>query len=196
MDEVLAEFSRLLRRRLELGTFTTEDAVRYTFFYALLSKGRVQPHEIILEWPHPNIARTQIDTYVASSSGMSLAIEFKYDREIPSGQAIPKPQNAGELFKDMDWLVRIADYPSMRRILVYLANRLMVTYFSNAENGHTSFFGLGKGTRLRVDDSYLIGKPATFVKSLGVQPRFQLECLWSESMPKQHELRVYEVVHL
>jgi len=145
MDEVLTEFSKLLRMRLESGMFTTEDSVRYTFFHILVSKARIQPHEIILEYPHPNRAGTKIDAYIASSDIGPLAIEFKYDRDIPSQQAIPKPQNAGELFKDMERLACLVDYPSIRPILVYLAHPLWSPISRIPKMAIQAFLGFPRG---------------------------------------------------
>jgi hypothetical protein len=192
MENVFNDFIILLKKRFELGIFTTEDSIRYTFFYALISKGSVLPHEIILEYPHPAIQRAEIDTYIPSFQGTSLAIEFKYDREIPSGQAIPKPQNAGELFKDMDRLARFNSNSDLKRIQVYVADRLMVTYFNNPENGHKDFFSLRQG--LKIEESYLAGKPKTFVNSLKARPSFEILCLLSEKLPGEHELRIFQVM--
>lgn len=193
MENVLTEFSTLLNKRLEAGVLTTEDSIRYTFFYALVLKSSTLPNEIILEYPHPAIPRAVIDTYIPSYQGTSLAIEFKYDREIPSGREIPKPQNAGELFKDMDRLARFSPKSYMNRIQIYVADSLMVTYFNNPENGHEAFFNLRQGSKMTIEESYLVGKPKTFVNSLMARPSFDILCLWSEKLPRAHELRVFQI---
>ena len=50
-------FAELLERRLKRGVFTTEDAVRYTFFIALVQALSLQPEDIVLEHDHGTIAR-------------------------------------------------------------------------------------------------------------------------------------------
>ena len=163
MEGVWAHFTDLLRTRLEAAVFTTEDSIRYTFYSAFSAKTGIEPHEIVLEFPHPQIKRARVDTYLPAFRGASVAIEFKYDREIPSGQAIPKPQKAGQLFKDMDRLARFdLDHP-VRRLLVYVADPLMVVYFRNPANGHARFFLLPQGESFSVQREYLKGKPQTFV---------------------------------
>lgn len=83
---VLPAFAEFLDRRLAKGVFTTEDSVRYTFFWALSQTLKLAPEEIILEHPHPRITRAEIDTYIPDLGGRAFAIEFKYDRENPAGR--------------------------------------------------------------------------------------------------------------
>ncbi|NMX21939.1 hypothetical protein C5S30_05815 [ANME-1 cluster archaeon GoMg4] len=101
MKNVLEGFSTLLRERLS-KTYTTEDSVRYTFFITLLKQTNIAHHEIILEYPHPEISGAKIDTYIPSTSERKgITLEFKYDRQIPSGKHSPRPQKAGKLFNDI-----------------------------------------------------------------------------------------------
>ncbi len=193
MEDILADFAGVIRRRLENRSYTTEDSVRYSFFVALLAHSSLEPHEVVLEYPHPQIAGAKIDTFLPSFDGRPTAIEFKYDREIPSGAAVPRPQNAGELFSDISRLARFVATPEPRRLLVYCTDSIMVKYLQNPANGHASFFNLGKNQRMTVDSSYLSSKPATFLKALGSQLSVELECRWSEALPNEHHLRVYGV---
>lgn len=62
MKSVFALFGDMLETRLLNEVFSTEDSVRYTFFAALLGAGALRPEQIILEYPHPVIARAEIDT--------------------------------------------------------------------------------------------------------------------------------------
>ena len=81
-----SNFADLLRVRFENAVPTTEDSVRYTFFAGLLRAG-LQPHEIVLEHRHDAIAGAEIDTFIPGiGTGPAVAIEFKYDRGIPSGR--------------------------------------------------------------------------------------------------------------
>jgi hypothetical protein len=192
-DQTFKEFAQSLSTRLTSGIHTTEDAIRYTFFLALITRSAMQPHEIILEYPHPNIKGAEIDTYIPSFLKCAIAIEFKYDRNIPSKSSVPRPQNAGELFKDMCRLSEINTSSNTQRILVYCTDNIMATYFANPKNNHAKFFGLRKNERIKVDAGYLRDKPDTFSLSMGCIPAFELECLWTESLPSQHELRIYEV---
>jgi hypothetical protein len=100
-------FAELLRRRLKRGVFTTEDAVRYTFFIALVQALSLQPGDIVLEHDHGTIARARIDTWIPSFDGRAYGIEFKYDRPIPSGKSTPLTLKAGHIIKDMFRLAKI-----------------------------------------------------------------------------------------
>lgn len=46
---VLKRFGELLHTQLESDAFTTKDSVRYTFFAALLEKGGIDCHNVIME---------------------------------------------------------------------------------------------------------------------------------------------------
>jgi hypothetical protein len=185
-----------MRTRLERKVYTTEDSVRYTFFAALLAKSGIEPHDIVLEYPHPTIPGAEIDAFLTSFHGRPTAIEFKYDREIPSGAAVPRPQNAGELFKDIARLSRFIATPEPRRMLVYCTDSIMATYLGNPANGHAAFFNLQKGKRVKIDSSYLAPKPATFKKALRFELLAELECTWSEVLPHECQLRVYDVLRV
>src|SRR5437899_2686070 len=128
MENVIAAFADLLRIRFETGVLTTEDSIRYTFFAALLAETALKPNDIVLEYPHPQIHGAKIDTFIPSYNGKPVAIEFKYDRLIPSGAAIPRPQNAGELFKDIWRLMQFAPVTEANRILVFCTDAIMIKY--------------------------------------------------------------------
>ncbi len=194
MESILAAFSSLLRERLSRETFTTEDSIRYTFFAALLRDSHLAPHDIVLEYPHPQIPGAEVDTFLPVFGGRPLAIEFKYDRRIPSGASVPRPQNAGELFKDISRLIRLDMKPEPVRVLVYLTDAVMAGYFANPKNGHAAFFGLPCGQRLRIDSTYISGKATTFQRNAGADLAAILECRWSEELPRGHHLRIYEVL--
>ena len=180
VKHVLGEFVRLLRLRFQLNGFTTEDSIRYTFFAALLAKSQLEPHDVVLEFPHPEIHGARIDTWVPSFEERPLAIEFKYDRENPSGSTVPRTQNAGELFKDMARLARLPTTPDPLRLLVYCTDSKMATYFQKPDNGHTAFFNLADSDRVTIDAAYVMSKPATFQKSLGSDLSVELTCRAAE----------------
>ena len=194
MKDIFAEFAQLLRKRFGQGAYTTEDSIRYTFFAALLAKSDFEAQDVVLEYPHPQIPGAEVDTLLTSVRGAPVAIEFKYDRQIPSGHALPRPQNAGELFKDMSRLAQLRGTPDPLRLLVYCTDSTMATYFKKPANGHTPFFNVADGERVTIDAAYIASKPATFRKSLGSELRVELTCRWSEALPNEHQLRVYEVV--
>ena len=85
MDIVFTDFTNLLETRFNGNVLTTEDSVRYTLFASMLHNN-ISPNAVILEFPHPEIPRAQIDTWMSDFHGKSVAIEFKYDREPPGGR--------------------------------------------------------------------------------------------------------------
>ena len=193
MKEVLEQFSTLLKRRLGI-VYTTEDSVRYTFFVALLKQTNIAPHEVILEYPHPKIPRAEVDTYVPSTQERKgLILEFKYDREIPSHTNSPRPQKAGKLFNDIYKLTRFDADPDATLWLIYLTDGEMANYLRNAHNGLVDFFELPVGEVLKIDENYISSKSATFKGDIGGSTTVDIECIWNEEMPNQHEVRVYEI---
>lgn len=196
MKEVLEEFSTLLGERLS-KTYTTEDSVRYTFFVALLKRTNIAPHEIILEYPHPKIPGAEVDTYIPSSSERKgLVLEYKYDRQIPSGRNAPRPQKAGKLFNDIYRLTQFHADPNPTLWFVYLTDSEMASYLRNERNGLMDFFELPIGEVLRVDKEYISSKSATFQGAIDRVLSAQIKCMWNEKMPKQHEVRLYEILPL
>jgi len=76
----LQRFGELLDRRLRRGVHTTEDAVRYTFFVALIQALGLQPEDLIPEQDHGNIAGAKIDTCMPAFAKWGYSIESKYHR--------------------------------------------------------------------------------------------------------------------
>jgi hypothetical protein len=190
--DALENFGDLLDTRLGSGVFTTEDSVRYTLFAALLTKWNLRPEEIVLEQPHPAIARAQIDAWIpAAGDRPGVAIEFKYDREMPSERNSPRTQKAGKVFHD---LYRLGTLPkSVVRIFVYLTSSEMAGYFRNPSNGLSAFFALPLGRSLPIDAGFMQGRASTFVQSAGQVPSVAVRTLHSRSLSNNHELRVFEV---
>ncbi len=191
LSAVLDRFGELLYARLESDAFTNEDSVRYTFFAALLEKGGIECHSVVMEYPHPSIPGAEVDTWIPSFDGSGLAIEFKYDRDIPSGKNTPRTQKAGKVFHDLYRLGKIE--PHVRRVFIYLTGPEMAGYFGNPTNGLARFFLLPAGQSLVIDSPFLSGKSATFVASTGEIPNVVVTALYGRSLPRLHYVRGYEV---
>lgn len=194
ITRTLERFGELLQLRFERDTFTTEDSVRYTLFAALLEEGGLQPHDVILEQRHPSIAGAEIDTWAPTFGRSGLAAEFKYDRALPGGKNTPRTQKAGQVFHDLYRLGLIT--PEMLRVLIYLADSEMVGYFSNRENGLRDFFALERGGTFTVDSAFMTQRPASFRAAARDIPNVVVSALYGLSLPKNHELRIYEVRNL
>ncbi|NMX21938.1 hypothetical protein C5S30_05810 [ANME-1 cluster archaeon GoMg4] len=69
----------------------------------------------------------------------------------------------------------------------------MTSYLRNEQNGLTDFFDLPLGKVLRVNKEYISTKSDTFQRNIGGSFSADIKCVWNEKMPKQHEMRVYEV---
>ena len=196
MEQAIVEqFSSLLNDRLSFCVNTTEDSVRYTFFASILYSGVWHPHEMILEFTHPEIQRAKVDLYIPSARfNPAEVIEIKYHRYTPSGQNSPMPQKAGQLFKDIDRLQRFNNGIEMNRTLIYVTDEEMAKYMENKSNGLYDFFHLPEGEQLRVDKDFIYGKSSTFKKSAGSNLEATIECKMSKSLDAGHSLRVYRVV--
>jgi hypothetical protein len=94
------------------------------------SYGGIDPSHIILEYPHSNISCGYIDTYIPPQRGhYELAIELKFDREIPSGRNTPRTQKAGRVFADIFRLALFVPHNNVHRYFVYVTDREISTYF-------------------------------------------------------------------
>jgi hypothetical protein len=177
--------------RLARAVFTTEGSVRYTFFAALLETERLAPEEIVLEHRHPGIEKALIDTWIPNMGPAGTAIEFKYDRDIPSGRNSPRTQKAGKIFHDLYRLGQV--HAEANKIFVYLASSEMAKHFLSERNRLSAFFSLKPRASLRIDDAFLADRAQSFVSMLGATPNVEVVALYSRSLPQEHELRAYEV---
>lgn len=194
LEKVIESFCDLLRIRLERDVFTTEDSIRYTFFAALLGVGGLRPEEIVLEYRHPAIARAEVDTWIPSFSGRSLAIEFKYDRPLPGGKNTPRTQRAGHVFNDIRRLAPLATQLGSRCLIVYVATREMSSYFSNQENGLHFFFDLELTSTLTIDDGFFARKAVSFVTAARGPFNVCVVARAAAQLPKDHTVRIYEIL--
>ena len=181
----------MLDTRLAKPVFTTEDSLRYTFFAALLECENLKPEDIILEHRHPTISSAQIDTWIPTINGSGVAMEFKYDRHIPSGSNANRTQKAGKIFHD---LYRLGQFEkTARRIFVYLSSSEMTNYFSSEKNGLSKFFSLAQGAALRIDDAFIAARAKSFTSMVPTAPNIEVVSLWTQGLPQNHLIRAYEV---
>ncbi|HEX5398308.1 MAG TPA: hypothetical protein VFY06_04595 [Verrucomicrobiae bacterium] len=184
-------FSQLLDIRLAKSVFTTEDSVRYTFFAAVLECENLNPEDIILEHRHPKIRSALIDTWISAINGNSVALEFKYHRDIPSGSNANRTELAGKIFHD---LYRLGQFDTTAlRIFVYLASNEMTNHFSSERNRLNEFFSLGQGAALRIDDAFFAGRAKSFTSMVPTTPNIEVVSLFTRSLPQNHQIRAYEV---
>jgi hypothetical protein len=186
-------FAELLGRRLGRGVFTSEDAVRYTFFAGLLEGLNLAPEDIILEHDHSKISKAKIDTFIPRSSGESFAIEFKYDRPIPSKGNQPRTQKAGQVIKDFFRLARFDESENIKGVFIYLTSKEMAGYFRNPQNGLARLFDLAQGSTIRIDEIFLQAMASTLRGAAGDICPCTAAGLFSCALPADHELRIYEV---
>ena len=98
----------------------------------MIQQSCIEPHETILEYPHPSFPNKEIDTYVPSKQNRGgLIAEFKYDRKIPSGKNSPRPYKAGKLFNDLYRLTNFKEDSEARRWFIYLTDDEMANYLRN-----------------------------------------------------------------
>lgn len=193
MIKIFEQFGRVLEKRFRRKVFTTEDSIRYTFFASLLKSG-VTPDQVVLEYPHRVIDRAEIDTWLPSYNGGSIAVEFKYDRDPPGGKNQPKTQKAGAVFEDLRRQVLLAEKKEVRSYFVYVTSEEMAVYFRNPKNGHSKWWGLGSGSEVLVDDEYLSKKPQAFLGTLGSSFVAKVVGVFHSNLPGGNYVRVYEVL--
>jgi hypothetical protein len=192
MKDIIINFSDLVDKRFKRRVVTTEDSIRYTFFASLLNSG-IEPHEVILEYPHPSIPRAKVDTWLPSYEGEQVAIEFKYDRDPPGGKNQPKTQKAGYVFRDLHRQVLLAKNTGARTYFVYVTTEEMAIYFQNPSHGYDDFFGLLQGHKMLINESYFSGKAMTFNNALGGAFSAGVTSVLSRSLAGGNYLRAYEV---
>jgi hypothetical protein len=191
-DKVFEDFADLLRKRLELGTYGSEDSVRYMLFAALVQHG-VQPERVVMEFPHPGMDKKKIDTVVVGDDGKpALAVEFKYHRRSLSGGNKPRTLAAGALFKDMSRLA-VLEW-SADRYFIYLSDDEMALYLRSPRVGLGDVLDLPVGSELELTPEKFASHPPTFFRRVGVWPgRIAIRSVVARDLPLKHLVRVYEV---
>jgi len=186
-------FNEILKDRLKNNVFTTEDSVRYSFFAALLRQPSFDPKDIIVENPHNRVKNAKVDTYIQNYEGKEVIIEFKYDRVIPSGKNAPRPKKAGKHFNDMARLLSFATSLPAIRLFVYLTDSEMASYLRNPSNGLTEYFEMIPKSTIEIDEGFFKSKSRTFQASSGGFIKASIHCDWASKLPKNHELRIYNI---
>jgi hypothetical protein len=99
------------------------------------------------------IAGALVDTWIPV---LGTALEFKYDRDIPSGRNTPHTQKAGTIFHDFFRLGRFSGAP--HRVLVYISQATTSTFGAALVEVRNVLF-LGNAERIiRVPDAFVSGK--------------------------------------
>lgn len=189
----LSEFADLLETRLAQSVFTTEDSIRYTFFVALMRSLGLSPHQIILEQPHPRIARAEIDTFIPALENRGLAVEFKYDRPIPSGRNLPRSQKEGSLAHVIFRLARFEADDLTDGLFVYLTSKEMAGYLANPQNGLADLFNADERSTVAIDEEYLGSRSQTLRGAAGPVVCCEATALLKRALAGEHELRVFDV---
>lgn len=192
MKTVFSQFADLLDARFRKDIHTSEDAVRYTLFASMLYQD-IPADSLSFEYPHPALEGAKIDTWFQVHGEKPIAIEFKYDRVIPSGRNQPRTRKAGSVFHDLYRLLLVNTNMGATCYFVYVTTAEMAAYFTNPSNGHSAFFELLPGASIDIQSDYFSGKPQTFRKQLGEEFEPRIKGVLSRSLAADHSLRIYEV---
>lgn len=151
-------------------------------------KEGINPSDVILEYPHPNLNRKKDDIWIAQKRGdKGLAIELKYNRVGNANQQ--RTVHAGKALHDLH---RMSHIPlGMHRLFIYLTDAEMAGYFSNVENGLSDFFS-GKLECSGPQD--LVCRADTLIKAAALEAPIKIKTLCKKTLHDKHELRLWEVV--
>jgi len=198
LGNLAIDFYNLLKERFyNNNVYITERNVTYTFFTTMVMFGYYKPHEILLEYDHPNIkGNKKVDTYIPpNDKKCGLVMECKYDREMPSGHNGPRPQKAGKIFNDFFRLASFTNDVNVIKWFIYLTDEEMVHYFNNVNNKLNDFFNLATGATLIIDDEYLKNKSQTFkggIDTNGIS-KINIKCVFQNDLPNNHKMKIYEI---
>ena len=186
-------FETGLNRALVARTPKSEDLVRYVFFQSLVASG-VEVHRFAFEYPHPAIKRAMVDTVLVDErDDPCVALEVKYHRSNSSGNNLPRPQMAGMLVHDM---VRLAAFTpaETQRVLLYVTDKEMASYFGNPSNGLSWVTGLKPGDSKTLNDGDFTQLSKTFRKAVGPWPGpVIVRTLHSADLKAGHTARLYQI---
>ena len=190
------KFADLLDTRFSKEVFTTEDSVRYTFFYAISSEFELVPHDIVLESVHPNIdGHKEIDMLIPEKKDCpELVFEFKYD--VKRRSVSPARLKAGHLFADIFRLFLYKkEHQKSKCFLIYVTSLEQANYLSKEKNRLNNFFNLPTGQTLQINSDYVKNHANTFVnaaKAYGIHECKISSCL-NVDLENSHYVRIYEI---
>jgi hypothetical protein len=189
-------FASLLDERLRSGVFTTEDALRYTFYYAAVREAGFNHTDIILEQPHPTIRGAEIDTVIRGDvTRPTIALEFKYDRGNPGGTNQNRTQRAAAALNDLFRLARVPASSAELKYFAYLTDKEMAAYFINPSNGLCDLYGVCGPHRVRLGAAQFQGASRTLSSGIAdLAIDCQVAGVLSMELARDHSLRVFEVL--
>ena len=152
----------------------------------------ISPNEILLESPHPADSKKEVDMVVApSGTRPEFVFEFKFHRYV--GSMMPRPMNAGQLFKD---IFRLAMYKchneTSRCFVVYATDSTMRDYFCRRGNNLNDFFNLNIDKSLLIDENYVKNHAKTFIDHCG----YVCDCEASMCLKQDFDnlsIRIFEI---
>ncbi len=186
MEDIFQKATEYLTEKLNKHDKISEEEMRYIFFASILEKRQLSPADIRLEYPHPDMARAKVDTYI-NLPDFSAVIEFKYDRMSPDHPNSGVTGKAGKIFNDF---YRLISFPVSYelRIFVYLTDPEMVKYRQLSE-----LFKLRKGEALEITQKDVEEKPNTIQKSIRGDLYVGIECIWRAELPKDHIILIFKI---
>ena len=196
LQSAFQKFGDLLDTRFSKEVFTTEDSVRYTFFYAISSEFELVPHDIVLESVHPNIdGHKEIDMLIPEKKDCpELVFEFKYDVKRRSNS--PRPLKAGHLFADIFRLFLYKkEHQKSKCFLIYVTDFEQANYLSKEENRLDDFFNLPTGQTLQINSDYVNNHSDTFVNAASTYEIHEckiLSCL-NMDLVNSNFIRIFEI---
>jgi len=173
IPSTLKKFSCIVDKRFDIYglKFSTEDNIRYDFFYALLHENKIKPWDILLESSYPldlldsKKKSYEIDLLVKpiNIEEQGLICEFKYDKKINTN--INKTNRYGKLLNDLLRLYTFkSNNPNYHCLLVYICDDEMLKYkkaFYNTESSKLKYHfdrytlnQLNESTRSQIIDTF------------------------------------------
>jgi len=147
----------------------------------------------ILKRHTPLVVSGELDMWIPLHQAKPLAIKTRSDRSLASGVNQPRTHKAGEFFRDIRSLAQAAKQLASRSYLIYVTSAEMAGYFSNPNNRHQQIFTLQPGHEFVIQDGYFDDRPQTLLNVIGAEFCATLKCMDSRTLPRQHQLRIFEV---
>jgi len=217
MYPIFSEFSMLVEGRLkaiiegysELEAIwqESEDTIRYMMFHALTGTEKINPLDIYLEYPHPEVPNkdyAKLDMFISPKRDRpAIAFEMKFHKKI-NDNLVPLPNNAGAVFAD---ILKLALFRKkqrgIKRYMLYVTDENMIKYLKKPRNGYEPFISLEENTGFKVTQEYLNEKSKTFIdqlKKITGKEKFPepiIVCRFKKGIKlanKDIAVRIYEVI--
>ena len=151
LNSIFKEFYNNIEKRLQKHNVEciSEDCIRYDFYSAINKK--LPTENIILEYPHDQLDKKEVDMVAEIEVNEFMACELKYFRRIPSGKNIDRTGAIANFVSDFIKLNKLKR-KIQNKLAICLSDDEMIKYMQNPDNGFDNILNSKTGNEFIIEN--------------------------------------------